>query len=149
MPKILVTEPDKCRGCELCTVYCSLYHYKTHQPSRARIFVYSKKSSSIPLVCYQCGQCMAACPNNAMKRDPKTGAIYVSDSCNGCARCVIACPYGLVNIDHITKRAIKCDYCDGKPQCVQHCPYGALKYLPHREALEVRRVQEAMKMRRQ
>jgi carbon-monoxide dehydrogenase iron sulfur subunit len=143
MPKILVTDPDKCRGCELCAIYCSVSHFKTHQPSRATIFVHSNKSSSIPLICTQCGLCLAACPMNALRRDVTTGAIYVADSCNGCGRCVMACPYGVVNIDPVTNKAIKCDYCNGEPQCVQHCPYGALKYLDHGAALEVRRFQTA------
>jgi len=37
--KILFVDPEKCRGCQLCEIVCSMYHEKVCNPSKARIYV--------------------------------------------------------------------------------------------------------------
>lgn len=37
MEKLLFIEPEKCRGCRLCEIVCSIYHEKVCNLSKARI----------------------------------------------------------------------------------------------------------------
>ena len=141
--RILSIVPDKCRGCETCKIFCSFHHEKTHKPSTSRIFVVRREPTiDTPIICVQCGLCMYACPLDAMKRDPKTGAVIVTDKCNGCGQCIIACPYGVIFQDPITKKAIKCDLCGGDPKCIK-CPYNALEYAIPERGSQLRRIQTA------
>jgi len=84
---------------------------------------------------------MASCPANAIKRDPKTGAIIVQEEkCVGCGNCIHVCPYGAAFLDPVTKKAIICDLCGGDPACVRACPVDALKYLDAEQAAKYKRI---------
>lgn len=142
--RILSIVPDKCRGCETCKLFCSFEHEKTQKPSMSRIFVVRREPNiDTPVICTQCGLCMQACRIDAMKRDPKTGAIIVKEECNGCGECIMACPYGVIFQDPKSKKAIKCDLCDGDPQCIK-CPYDALVYAEPKRGMQLRRIQTAI-----
>ncbi len=142
--KILSIVPDKCVSCETCKILCSFEHEKTHKPSMSRIFVVRREpNTDTPVICVHCGLCMQACPIDAMKRDPKTGAIVVKENCNGCGQCIMACPYGVIFQDPETSKAIKCDLCGGAPQCIK-CPYDALVYVEQERGTRLRRINTAI-----
>lgn len=46
--------------------------------------------------------------------------------CDGCGQCIEACPFEAIWLDPVTERAIKCDLCGGAAWCVVACPAGAL-----------------------
>lgn len=48
------------------------------------------------------------------------------ERCNGCGQCVEACPFEAMRLDPRTGLAIKCDLCRGAAWCTQVCPSGAL-----------------------
>jgi Fe-S-cluster-containing hydrogenase component 2 len=46
--------------------------------------------------------------------------------CTGCGECVEACPFDAIWLDPISRLAVKCDLCRGAARCVEICPAGAL-----------------------
>lgn len=48
--------------------------------------------------------------------------------CNGCGECVKACPFDAIWLDEHRHVAVKCDLCGGDPTCVRYCAPGALVF---------------------
>ena len=78
--------------------------------------------------------CVSVCPVAALKKDPKTGAVfYEKGRCIGCRYCHVACPFGIPKFEWAsTKPQIrKCQLCrhrlaQGKyAACCEFCPTGA------------------------
>lgn len=73
---------------------------------------------------------MIACPVDAIRLDPATGAkIVLEPTCVGCKVCTIACPFGTINYVAQTGKVQKCDLCDGAPACAKACPTAAITYV--------------------
>ncbi len=82
-------------------------------------------------VCRQCGiaRCVEACPEGALSRDGRTGAVLVDESlCRGCGACAESCSFGGIALKGDPPRALVCDLCGGRPRCVEACPQKALEY---------------------
>ncbi|NHI91139.1 MAG: 4Fe-4S dicluster domain-containing protein [Candidatus Lokiarchaeota archaeon] len=123
-------ETEKCIGCRLCEVICSLSHENAIIPSRSRIEVVTINSSvDIPVYCYQCtdGSCAEVCPVDAINRNEKGIMTIDQDTCINCQACAKACPFGCIGINSEGK-IFKCDLCGGDPECVKVCPTQALAY---------------------
>ena len=135
MQKILVVDHEKCTGCRLCEMACSIKHTGVNNPTRSRIHVikWQTEGFDLPMLCQQCEEapCIVVCPKDALYRDPLLGRVTLNyDLCIGCRMCVTACPFGGMGIDTVTRRVIKCDLCDGDPTCVRFCDSGALQFVP-------------------
>jgi len=137
-PRVVVGDPESCRGCGGCELICSLSHEGECNPSVSRISV--KKDffqiEFIPGTCRQCPDhpCMDACPEEAIHIDALTAAKVIEESkCIGCGLCASACPFnqeGRTILFHQAKKVyVKCDLCGGKPLCVEYCPREALRYV--------------------
>ncbi len=48
------------------------------------------------------------------------------DVCTGCGQCIEACPFNAIQLDPTTGLAAKCDLCLGATRCVEICPANAL-----------------------
>jgi len=147
MQKVILVDQDKCTGCRLCEMVCSVKHEGVSNPSRARISVlkWFQEGFFMPMVCQQCMEapCVAVCPKDALSKDEELGTIKLDyDLCIGCKMCVTACPFGGMGIDTVTSRVIKCDLCDGDPQCVRFCFPGALQFV-EANAVNLRKKREA------
>ncbi len=132
---ILLIDPEKCTGCKLCEIACSLKNEGTHSPTASRIHVvkWMRSGVYIPMVCQQCDSpvCETVCPMDAIKRDEETGGMVIDyDRCVGCRMCVVFCPFGGVGIDAAHGRVVKCELCGGDPVCVKFCSPEALLYVP-------------------
>jgi carbon-monoxide dehydrogenase iron sulfur subunit len=135
MKKILVIDHEKCTGCRLCEMVCSIKHTDVINPTRSRIHVikWSREGFNLPMLCQQCqdAPCIAVCPKDALSHDLNLERVTLNyDLCIGCKMCVIACPFGGMGIDTVTRQVIKCDLCDGDPACVSVCEPGALQFVP-------------------
>ncbi len=130
--KIITVNPDKCTGCRLCELACSLKNVGEFNPSRARIQVIGfEEVFCLPVMCYQCEKpyCAELCPAGAIVRDETTGLVRViKEKCTGCKICTLACPFGCISFSSDEKIAVKCELCDGNPECVAFCPTRALEF---------------------
>ncbi len=135
MEKILLVNHEKCTGCRLCEMACSVKHTGVNNASRSRIHVikWPMEGFNLPMLCQQCedAPCIAVCPKDALSRDPILGRVSLNyDLCIGCKMCVTACPFGGMGIDAAAHQVVKCDLCDGEPICVRFCDPGALEFIP-------------------
>ena len=131
--KIIYVELDRCIACLNCERGCLFHKIEQHAGSTTNIFVSVDMDQRriFAGTCLQCetALCMAACPVDALTRDPLTSAVVVdAQACVSCGMCIIACPYGYINLDASLRRATKCDLCGGDPRCVQVCMAGALHF---------------------
>ena len=91
----------------------------------------------ISVSCLHCARpaCMAACTEEALRKQPGTGLMSVVTAlCTGCGDCARACPYGVAKIDPRHGVAVICDACAAvieagkQPACVEACPEDALHF---------------------
>jgi len=134
MAKVLMVDFEKCTGCRLCELVCSVKHEGVSNPSRSRIKVekWEWEGLYIPMTCQQCedAPCKLGCPVKAISHDESLGRMVVDyEVCIGCRSCVAVCPFGAMSFDAIGKKVIKCDLCDGDPVCVSFCDTKALVYV--------------------
>jgi len=150
MEKILFVDPEKCTGCKVCELVCSLEHENEINPTKSRIHAISweEEGIDVPIVCQQCETplCELACPKKATYRDPQTGAMLINEEeCIGCRMCILVCPFGGPSINPDTRKTIKCDLCQGEPKCVEFCVTKALQYMPVSKAVLLRKRAAAQK----
>lgn len=143
--KMLVVDVNKCTGCRMCEMACSLFHEGVCSPSLSRIRVYERHAGveeiTIPVVCMHCTDppCVAVCPMGGMKEDKDTGTGVCADVCIGCRLCFMACPVGAISFAPPPNvKPLKCDLCGGDPQCVKFCQTQALVYVPVMQAHRLR-----------
>ncbi|HEY42186.1 MAG TPA: 4Fe-4S dicluster domain-containing protein [Dehalococcoidia bacterium] len=151
MAKVLVIDYEKCTGCRLCELVCSVKHEGVSNPARSRIKIvkWEMEGRYVPMSCQQCesAPCQAVCPVKALSRDETLNRVIVDyDACIGCRMCVAVCPFGAVGFDVLGKRIIKCDLCDGVPLCADFCEVGAIQYVDASQQSTTKQVTAADKL---
>ena len=131
---MLLVDPEKCTGCNLCELACSIKNEGRCSPTASRIHItkWMRSGVYVPMVCQQCETpiCQMVCSMDCITRDDKTGALHIDqDKCIGCRLCVVFCPFGGIGID-TKRRVVKCELCEGDPVCVKFCRPEALQYVP-------------------
>ncbi len=98
-----------------------------------------------PYACLGLGDCVAACPHDAIDTDSEKGiAVINKEKCIGCGLCVPECPQNLINlISPQTKVVLLCNYqmlrdlpgrekCDSGcihcRKCLNACEYDAISF---------------------
>ncbi len=132
----LVFDPQSCRTCRVCELVCSIFHEGVASPGLARLnihfYEFEPENPVSATICHQCedAPCIAACPADAMTREPDTGAVIILDHlCVGCMECRDACEWEVPKLHPTLNIAIKCDLCSsraGGPVCVEFCPVSGL-----------------------
>ena len=97
---------DKCTGCGICKVACSIHNEQSVNPQKARIHIVKLESEAdvvpIPVKCMHCenAPCEGIRPVGAISTSPETGARQIAvEKCIGCSACVFACPFGAIVLD--------------------------------------------------
>lgn len=139
-------DESRCLDCRSCSVACQDWndiHIGTEKYLRK--FTWEEglfpetKMHFVFAPCYHCedAACVKACPNGAISKDEKTGAVLVDEAkCKGCKKCWDACPYGAPRFSVSTGVMKKCTMCadrleEGKlPVCVETCITRALDFGP-------------------
>jgi TPP-dependent indolepyruvate ferredoxin oxidoreductase alpha subunit len=125
-------DTDRCTGCSVCELVCSVEKEKVFNPTKSRIrFMRLDVLSNIALACRTCrdAPCIGACPKDAIRQSKGTSVITVDEEkCDGCGWCIGACQYGAVTLHPNTRKAIICDTCGGEPKCILECPDSALSF---------------------
>jgi carbon-monoxide dehydrogenase iron sulfur subunit len=132
--KLIVCDPDKCNGCEVCAYICSIFREKTTNWKKSRIrIVRIEPIINMAITCRKCEKpdCVRACPYDAISQDESTGIIAIDkDKCSGCSWCMESCKFGAIRYHLKDRIAITCDFCKelDEPKCVEYCPKKALTY---------------------
>lgn len=151
--RILLLDEEKCTGCMLCVLGCSIARTGDMDAARSRVRVYagSEEGRFVPLTCQQCEDafCTEACPTTACHRDERTGIVVIDEQrCIGCRTCIVACPFGAPSFDERAGITVKCDCCDGDPRCARLCEPGAISYVTADESSSRKRRDVALRRRR-
>lgn len=137
---LLNVDSEKCCGCRICELACSMGHLGVFNPKKALLRVEIDRLSGpwkgrsqidVPRVCLQCdpAPCSDACQEEAIVKTALGAWIVEEEKCTGCGLCVEACNYGMIVLDTAGDGyARKCDFCEGSPLCVQYCPTKALLF---------------------
>ncbi|HNU71919.1 MAG TPA: 4Fe-4S dicluster domain-containing protein [Thermodesulfobacteriota bacterium] len=134
MSKQLAVIPERCSGCKICEVVCSIKHFHVTNPKKSAIrvmVVYPHPVVRMPIVCSQCRipKCSEGCPVNAIVR--RNGVVEIDrDECISCLKCLKSCPFGALYVHDDVEQPIKCDLCGGDPACVKACPKDAILFIP-------------------
>jgi len=134
MTKVLIVDNEKCTGCRLCEMVCSLNKEGSVNPAHSRIHTvkWEMEGFYAPMFCRHCAEptCAAVCPVNAISRDDALAKTTVDDDlCIGCRACISACTFGGVGFNQESQKTMRCDTCDGDPTCVKYCETEALQFV--------------------
>jgi len=122
---------DSCEAREKCVARCS-YPYHPGNDGVTSL----RELAAYAVICRKCesGNCVNACPTEALERDAKGVLRRYNMRCVGCKSCSVACPFGTIYPEVIPYGLSRCDYCLGRiapaedPLCVRTCPLGAIKW---------------------
>ncbi len=135
MMKIIKVRGERCTGCRVCELVCSLEKAGIFNPQKSRIKIFEDrtKGTEIASVCQMCdpAPCIDVCPAGALGKDSKAGTLIVNrEMCIGerCLNCASECPYGAITWDVAGGSLICCDLCGGDPECVKVCRFRALTF---------------------
>ena len=144
-------DETRCIDCRACSIACRDWNDIDAGPVKW-LRVLSWEEGAFPEVrlhflfapCYHCEKplCLLACPNHAIYKEDKYGAVLVDPAlCRGIRKCWVACPYGAPQFanDNPGTKMSKCNMCIERlekaqlPVCVLACPTRALDFGPIEE----------------
>ena len=129
--KYLKTYDQECIGCNTCVSACSNLYFKEDNPAKSCIEVFRQEEEDFKIsVCNQCGTCVDACPEEALRVN-KLGVVMLNKTkCTACHACVEACPTDNMRVFMGEGIPFKCIACG---ICARECPAAALEVVktPH------------------
>jgi len=141
-------DESRCVDCRACAVACRDWNDNEVGCAKfLRRFTWEEgtfpelKMHTLFAPCYHCEEpaCLKACPNGAIVKEDKYGAVLVDqERCEGCRSCWDACPYGAPRFadDSPKTKMNKCNMCIDRleqgqmPVCANSCLTRALDFGP-------------------
>ncbi|HHY96385.1 MAG TPA: 4Fe-4S binding protein [Firmicutes bacterium] len=117
---------DRCSGCRVCEMACSLSLFQELNPKKSAIVIggeFPAPGRYHISVCDQCGQCAEVCPVECITLGDNGAYLIDREACTGCLACVEACPTGAMRTHPEETVPFKCTLCG---DCVQLCPRSAV-----------------------
>ena len=111
---------EKCTGCHLCEMVCSLFHLQVINPSKSAIRILKDDLGTdlhTPMVCRQCKK--IKCLENEGVDETLEMAKFIWNK-----ERAETCPFDGLTVFEET--AYHCVLCRGEPQCVSVCTNGAI-----------------------
>ncbi len=144
-------DQSRCYACHACSLACKDWNLIGLGPEKW-LTVYEWEegpflSTRINALAFSCGHCeepacINACPQNAIFKEGKYGAVLVDkEKCDGCRKCAEACPYGSPKFAAEDAKMSKCTMCIDRleqgelPICVSSCPMRAFDFGPLEELI--------------
>lgn len=112
---------QKCTGCRLCEMVCSLFHLEVINPEKSAIRIKKddlNTSLNRPLVCRQCKKMKCLSGEIVAEELVKTQFLWNKER-------IERCPFDGLN--RFGQDAYHCDLCGGHPQCVIVCTPEAIR----------------------
>lgn len=113
-------DQDKCSGCHLCEMICSLYHLGVINIEKSAIRIEKddlSTSLNTPLICRQCREMKCLVGEN--RGGDLENKKFIWDKSR-----VDKCPFKGLN--YLGENAYHCDLCGGNPMCIKVCTTGAI-----------------------
>jgi anaerobic dimethyl sulfoxide reductase subunit B (iron-sulfur subunit) len=142
-------DQGRCIACQTCMLACMEWNQLPTGAAGRWIRNYAWEEGAFPNVrwyalsvpCYHCENpvCVDACPNKALYKEPKYGAVLLDqEKCQGKRECYRACPYGAIVYpsDEYGVKGSKCTMCIDRleqgqaPICVLSCDDRAFDFGP-------------------
>jgi len=114
-------DPEKCTGCHLCELVCSLFHLGIINPEKSAIRIQKDDldtSLSTPVVCRQCKEMKCLNGQGVIAASAKQQFLWVKERAE-------RCPFNSLNV--FGQDAYHCHLCAGHPQCVSVCTSEAIR----------------------
>ena len=121
MKKLTVKKGATCMACLECVRACSNAFYKEFDPDKSCIQIVDRKGVAKPMVCVQCGKCVAACEAGAITQNAKGVYTINKKLCVGCGKCAEVCPFKVIVNEQPAAKCISCGI------CVKACPMDVLE----------------------
>ena len=107
--------PQKCSGCHLCEMVCSLFHLNLINIGKSAIHIQKddlETSLNTPILCRQCKE--MKCLEGEERIDVSEKKRFIWNRIRA-----ERCPFSALNV--LGEQAYHCDLCSGTPQCVKVC----------------------------
>ena len=108
-------DPQKCSGCHLCEMVCSLFHLSLINTEKSAIRIKKDDldtSLNTPLLCRQCKEMKCLAGEKVTKALEKRLFFWNQIRAE-------RCPFDALSVHDET--AYHCDLCGGDPQCIKVC----------------------------
>jgi carbon-monoxide dehydrogenase iron sulfur subunit len=113
-------EKEKCTGCRLCEMVCSLFHTGSINTNKSAIRVERNDTDTgmnVPIVCRQCKEMKCLETEEADSRRERKNFLWERTRAE-------RCPFHAVSV--FGQNAYHCDLCGGNPRCLKVCTTAAL-----------------------
>jgi len=121
MKMMIKIDPEKCSGCRLCEMACSIHHLGVVNTGRSAIRIYKddlETGACKPVVCIQCKRMLCMADDHPDQEGYRSRFIWKKSLAE-------SCPFdALVLWD---ADVYHCDLCGGQAQCVRVCSTGAIQ----------------------
>lgn len=114
-------EKEKCSGCHLCEMVCSLYHLGRLNIEKSAIRIEKDdldSSLNSPVLCRQCKEMNCLLGENVIEDQEKRKYIWEKTRAE-------RCPFLALSV--FGDKTYHCDLCGGNPQCVAVCTPRAIR----------------------